>query len=137
MNFPKVSFLNKSENITISISLKPSEDATVPEKSTITIDPSQVKEILYNNATGNLFIWDNLTDELVWQGIVPTKSQKIIDVYPEEKKIMFGDLEIPSNFETTTSLPSKKSTSISYYLWIVVIIIIILLCVYFFRKMKK
>lgn len=136
MNFPKVSFLNKSENITTSIFIKPSEDATVPEKSNITIDPNQIKEILYDKATGNLFIWDNDTSELLWKGIIPTKSQKIIDIYPEEKKIMFGNIEIPSNFETTTKLPtSTKPFSKLYYLGVLAIIII--LVIYLIRKMKK
>lgn len=128
MNNPAVTVINKSSNKKINVSLKSPEDAVTPEPSdSFNLEPQSTNRLSYNNSTANLFIWDGDTHDMIWQGIIPTKSQNSIDIFPEEKKVIFSGIEIPDNFKNTTVLPTTKKNTHSYYLYFIVIIVIVLI----------
>lgn len=133
MNTQKVNIINNSSQKDIYVFLKSPEDANVPEKfsSSIKILPNTVSSIGYQNATANMFVFDE-SRVVLWQGIIPTKVQKPIEIYPEERKVMFDSIQLPDNFKVTTSLSNsssgenKNGSWLIYFLVALVIVLIIL-----------
>lgn len=137
MNIQKVSIVNKSSNINLKISLKSPEDATDPSPSeSIPIDSGQQKNLAWQPATANLFVWSE--NELIWKGIIPTKVQHPIEIYPEEKKVSFDGMVLPDNFKPTIELKksSSQNTSSIWVYFLIFALIAIIIIGYLLRSGK-
>jgi hypothetical protein len=141
MNIQKVTIVNKSDNKNILIKLQSPEDANEDfEKEFIPIQAMQNIELAYQNATANLFVKldeENL-NEIVWKGIVPTKVQHPIEIYPEERRVIFDGMILPDNFKTITSFNegSKKSYN-NIWLYFLIIAVIVIIIVGYLLKTGK
>lgn len=131
MNIQTISIFNLSESQTISVALFSSEDASLPSGGSLNISPKGSVTPAVQNGSMNLFIW-NENSECIWQGIIPTKTQKIIEISPEKKKVFHNNMEIPHGFGPITSLDDSrfvKKSSNNFYIWIIAIAIILLFIV--------
>lgn len=135
MNVQKVNIVNKSLSSGIFVHLKSPENADLPQvEDAFLVEANSSLNTAYQNATANMFVWLDIPQnihKLVWKGIVPTKVQNSIEIYPEEKKVMFGDVELPSNFQPTTSFPQKKEVqgSKSFFSYILIALVIIIIII--------
>ena len=61
----------------------------------------------------NMFVWRKINygdlekkviDQIIWKGVIPTKVNKTLIVDPDAKKVIYDGMELPDNFQVTTSL---------------------------------
>ena len=143
MNTQSVQVSNSSKENSILIKFTPPENATIPDKSSLSISPGSIARIDANGGVMNMFIWgknlgSNNDSDLIWKGVVPTKINKMLVIDPEGKKVFYDGIELPDNFQPTTSPQSgvvpQKDNSWTYF---IVSLIIVLLFVGVFLSFKK
>lgn len=138
MNIQKVNIVNKSSFLNIKLLLTSPEDATTPsENNSIELIASEEKNISYQNATANLFIW-NENGEMIWRGIIPTKVQHPIEIYPEDSKVVFDGMILPDNFKTITNLnQGTKKTYHNIWLYFLIFALIVIIIIGYLLKTGK
>lgn len=137
MNSQSVTLINKS-NKKINIVLKSPEDATIPalDNGSIELEGGSTNNVACNDASSNLFVWDD-TDNIVWQGLIPTKSKNSIEIFPEEKKVLFSGIEIPENFKNTTSFEKKQFNYTKFLMIVSILILLVVIGLWWISKKKK
>ena len=131
-----VRVINASQSNQIYVRLRPVQDATIPYPPDSSIMPYGSDSLSAPDATMNMFVWIDPQKQPVWTGIVPTKVQKDIIIHPDQKKVTYDNIEIPSGFEPVTTLPpvppKEKSTSIAFYIILILGILLILAGVWYY-----
>ena len=130
---------NNSPTENIYIVFKGSEDATIPEPSTVPVSPGSTIQKPVSAATMNLFVWTDPSENPIWTGAVPTKVQKAIIISPEKKEVSYDSVILPSGFSPITDprdlsvvRPTNNPTLWNTLLWILLVLIILALIIYFF-----
>lgn len=100
----EVNIHNNSPNKTIFIALNNPEDGFTPDPFEEPIQPSQTSKRRVNFATMNLFVWIDPSEKPIWIGVIPTKVQKIINIFPERKEVKYDNTVLPSGFNPVTNL---------------------------------
>jgi len=119
MNIQKVTIVNNSELKNILVKLQSPEDANEDfEKGFIQVQSNQRIELAYQNATANLFVKIEDLDEVVWKGIIPTKVQHPIEIYPEERKVIFDGMVLPDSFKPTTNFSNEGNKKSYHNIWL-------------------
>lgn len=93
---------NNSPTENIYIVFKSSEDAIIPEPSTVPVSPGTTIQKPVSAATMNLFVWTDPSENPIWTGAVPTKVQKAIIVSPEKREVSYDNVILPSGFSPIT-----------------------------------
>jgi hypothetical protein len=105
MNIHSIDIANLSKIQSISVILSSSENASIPTQEPNLVAENSRITLAVGHGTMNMFVWDG-DRTLIWKGIVPTKTQKILSVDPEHKKVYHNDMEIPEGFGPITDLAS-------------------------------
>ena len=157
MNTQSIQVVNSSNTNEIMIKLTPPENAQTPEnKFPIVIPLKSSKEVAVRGGVMNIFVWMNhnrgnldnkMVTELVWKGIIPTKTIKPIIIIPEKKKIMHDGMELPSNFRPVTGTevhhseenrenePQRPTNNEGWWTYFIVCLVIVLIIIGIFYGM--
>jgi hypothetical protein len=114
-DFEEIKFENKSDKLTIEISLTQTEPKVVAlpgtEKSRI-LKPleSGTLQKEFEGGCAKMFIW-SAAKEIIWCGIIPLGGDTPILIYPEEKKVTYRGQILPPCFmvENFSNVPDSIS----------------------------
>ena len=107
------------------------ENANIPFPPQNSISPGISQKLAVKDGTMNMFVWTDINSPPVWKGIVPTKVKKSIIIFPEQKKVLYDNIQIPEGFRPITNLSDKvslkKKLRSSWWTYFIVIFLIILM----------
>lgn len=139
MNISTVQIFNLSSSAPIFIALVSPETADTPTSST-EIPPSSGKDFAVRSGTMNMFVWNSEGSDPLWVGIIPTKVKDTIRVDPENKKVYYGNIDIPGGFAPVTNFEdyeSSEGNSRSWYWILGIVLLLLLICMVCFRFFRK
>lgn len=93
---------NSSQKIPVYVALKSPEDGH-PPKNGVHIGPQSTEKLAAAGGTMNMFIW--VGGDVVWQGIVPTKTRKDLVINPDHKpkpQVSYDGINLPEGFQPVT-----------------------------------
>ena len=102
MNIQTAHVTNVSSDTPIFVTMNSPDNANTPNPPSTSISPGTTEKIAVKDGTMNMFIWTNVGEDPIWEGIVPTKVKKTIGVSPESQKVMYDGMEIPRGFNPVT-----------------------------------
>lgn len=125
---------NSSLTTKIFVRFNPPEDANTPTPPTTYIFPEESDLFTVKNGTMNLFVWTDISQEPIWKGIIPTKIKEPVLIFPEQKKVFCGDIEIPDGFGVSTDpgFVNKPGAKWAYLLCGLFLVILIFLGIWLY-----
>ena len=127
--------VNESENIPILVSLTTIENATKPKPNENVLLPKSQTQRKVDGGVMNMFVWSAQNNELIWQGVVPTKITKSIVINPDKKEVKFDNTPLPKNFTPVTEYyaPGMKiKGKFGWKIWLLFLIVIVLLFILYY-----